>query len=92
MKKHDYAALDCEILKAIESGKRFFEDIACTDVMQEAKKLEASRNGDLSPGHFYFTPAWRYIDARLQVLRKSGKIEWLGANGWCPVKKQGEAL
>jgi hypothetical protein len=30
MKKHDYTVLDCEILKALESGKRFYGDIACT--------------------------------------------------------------
>ena len=85
MNKHDYTALDCEILKAIESGKRFYGDIACAEVMKEAKKLEASRNGDLSPGHFFFKPGWRFVDSRLQALRKSGKIEWHGPkNGWWP--------
>lgn len=85
MKKHDYTALDGEILKAIESGKRFYGDIASAEVMQEAKKLEASRNGDLSPGHFFFKPGWRFIDQRLQSLRKAGKIKWFGdKNGWRP--------
>ena len=85
MKKHDYTALDGEILKAIESGKRFHGDIASAEVMQEAKKLEASHNGDLSPGHFFFKPAWRFVDNRIQALRKSGKIKWFGSkNGWRP--------
>ena len=85
MKKHDYTALDCEILKAIESGMRFYKDIACANVMQEAKKLEASRNGDLSPRHFFFKPARRFIESRLHSLRKAGKIEWCGPNnGWQP--------
>ena len=85
MKKHDYTALDCEILKAIKSGKRFSGDITCAEVMQEAKKLEAAHNGDMSPSHWKYKPAWRFIDQRLQALRKSGKIEWLGPkNGWRP--------
>ena len=85
MKKHDYTALDCEILKTIKNNKHFYGDIACADVMQETKKLEASRNGDLSSGHFFFKPAWRFIDSRLHSLRKAGKIEWCGPkNGWQP--------
>ena len=39
MKKHDYTALDCEILKAIESGKRFHGDIACASQTQDAARL-----------------------------------------------------
>ena len=85
MKKHDYTALDGEILKAIESGKRSFGDITCAEVMQEAEKLVAAHNGDMSPRHMYFKPAWRFVDSRIQALRKSGKIKWFGAkNGWRP--------
>lgn len=86
--KHDYTALDREILKAIESGKRFSGDITCAEVMQEAKKLEAAHNGGMSPSHWKYKPSYRFIDARLQALRKAGKIEWLGAKkGWCVAKK-----
>lgn len=91
--KHDYTALDREILKAIESGKRFLGSITCAEVMQEAKKLEAAHNGDMLPTDWKYKPAWRFIDSRLQALRKAGKIEWLVAKeGWCPVKKQGSVL
>ena len=34
--KHDYTALDGQLLAAIKSGKRFSGDITCTEVMQEA--------------------------------------------------------
>ena len=85
MKKHDYTALDGELLKAIKSGKHYTREISCAEVIQEAEKLVAAHNGDMSPCHFDFKPAWRFIDNRLQALRKSGKIEWLGPkNGWQP--------
>ena len=88
--KHDYTALDREILKAIESGKRYSGEITCAEVLLEAKKLEAAHNVHTPLGHSTYKPAWRFIDQRLQALRKAGKIEWLGAKkGWCPVKKQG---
>ena len=91
--KHDYQKLDAELLKAIGSGKRFSGDITCAEVMQEAKKLEVAHNGAMSPSHWKYKPSYRFIDARLQALRKAGKIEWLGAKkGWCPVKKQGVML
>lgn len=91
--KHDYTALDGQLLAAIKSGKRFSGDITCNEVMQEAKKLEVAHNGALSPSHWKYKPSYRFIDARLQALRKAGKIEWLGAKkGWCTVKKQGSVL
>jgi hypothetical protein len=81
--KHDYTALDSQLLAAIKSGKRFLGSITCAEVLQEAKKLETAHNGDMSRYHSEFKPAWRFIDARLQALRKAGKIEWLGAKkGW----------
>lgn len=81
--KHDYTALDNELLAAIKSGKRFLGSIICTEVLLEAKKLEGAHNGILPRYHSQFKPAWRFIDARLQALRKAGKIEWLGAKkGW----------
>lgn len=91
--KHDYTALDSQLLAAIKSGKRFLGSITCAEVMVEAKKLEVAHNGAMSPNHSQYKPAWRFIDARLQALRKAGKIEWTGAKkGWCPVKKQGSVL
>lgn len=81
--KHDYQKLDAELLKAIGSGKRFSGDITCAEVMQEAKKLEAAHNGDMNRNHWKFKPAFRFIDARLQALRKAGKINFHGAKeGW----------
>ena len=88
--KHDYTALDSQLLAAIKSGKRFSGSITCAEVMVEAKKLEAAHNVYTPLGHWTYKPSYRFIDARLQALRKAGKIEWLGAKkGWCPVKKQG---
>lgn len=91
--KHDYTALDSQLLAAIKSGKSYSGEITCAEVLLEAKKLEAAHNGDMPPGHWKYKPAWRFIDSRLQALRKAGKIEWLGVKkGWCPVKKQGSVL
>ena len=83
MKKHDYTELDGQLLAAIKSGKRYSGEITCAEVLLEAKKLEAAHNGDMSPHDWKYKPAWRFIDSRLQALRKAGKIEWLGAKkGW----------
>lgn len=83
MQRHDYTALDRELLKAIKSGKRFSGDTTCTEVVQEAKKLEVAHNGAMSPSHWKYKPSYRFIDARLQALRKMGKINFRGAKeGW----------
>ena len=91
--KKDYSALDGQLLAAIKSGKRFLGSITFGEVMAEVKKLEAAHNGDMSQRDWKYKPAWRFIDARLQALRKAGKIEWFGAKaGWYPVQKHGSVL
>lgn len=70
-----YAYLDAAILACIEEAQPvcfggLMED---TYVKQEAASLE------LNHGRLRFgsdrKPAWRFVDARLQALRKAGKIK-----------------
>lgn len=73
----DYSVLDALIVSAIESGSSDFARIS-EAVLFEARRLEASvkdRNGNRKP-------AWRFINTRLQALRKAGRIAFNKQTGW----------
>lgn len=78
--KPDYTALDAAILNSLsERAKTFVAINAGALVKLESQKLEKTFGKGLSSDK----PSWRYVDARLQSMRKSGKIEFLNAKeGW----------
>ena len=76
--KHDYTRLDAAILDALAQGPLTFAFFAYRGaVEEESKKLEVAH------GDPRVKPAWRFVDARLQALRKAGKIRFVDqTTGW----------
>ena len=72
--KPDYTALDAAIMQRIREAQDPYGGYA----YKEASKLEAASNDD--PRHR--KPAFRFIDSRLQALRKQEKIEHDRKAGW----------
>lgn len=73
--KTDYTALDAAILARIKQKPANFTELQSGDVQKAAEAL--------APGLTRWSkPAWRFIDARLQALRKAGKITYSGKTGW----------
>lgn len=71
----DYTTLDAAIMAAIAASKSpigFAGIMGATAVYDEAKRLEAE-NGRKH--------AYRFVDSRLQAMRKAGRIRFSGA-GW----------
>lgn len=65
--KTDYTKLDAAILEAIKNERRTADDILkYAWVKHECLDLEAATS--------LKKPAFRFLDARLQALRKAGKI------------------
>ena len=78
--KNDYTKLDAAILARInEFGPITFGLISChSRVSGEAVKFQSA-----------FKPAWRYVEARLQTLRRAGKIEYQKRpEGWVIKEKK----
>lgn len=73
--KYDYSALDAAILAAVTAGKpgipKSREILLASIALQ--KQDEAGRNYPNDA-----KPAWRFVDCRLQALRKAGKIKFVG--------------
>lgn len=80
--KHNYTALDSAILEALKSGAKTFRSIeSYPKVRTEANSLESVNNAGLTI--YERKDAWRFIDSRLQALRKKGQIEFIDqARGW----------
>ena len=72
MSKHDYTELDAAILSRIAQKPANFTQLQSGAVQKAA---DAFVTGS-------YKPAWRFIDARLQALRKAGKIVYSGKTGW----------
>lgn len=69
MTKLDYTNLDAAIVAAIADGHIQFAQFAYQgDVRAQSHALEVQR------GNPRVKPAWRFVDARLQALRKKGRI------------------
>lgn len=84
--KHDYTKLDAAILGHIKSiGPVSFTRMQVGSVREEAEKLSAAR----APFSTHYKPAWRFIDGRLQALRKAGKIRYQRKpEGWSLTTKE----
>lgn len=76
-----YQLLDDLIVSAIKSGLTDFARIS-EAVLHEARRLEAT----VKDRNFNRKPAWRYVDTRLQALRKSGRISFTRQAGWSAVQ------
>lgn len=93
MIKHDYTKLDAAILAALRARPMVFH-VLCgfSGVKNEAKALEAAHNAGLAHGSWCRKDAFRFIDSRLQALRKAGKIVHASQKtGWALVKQGGVA-
>ena len=80
MIKIDYTKLDAAIQDAIGSGHKTFNQITFSnEVASESKALEQAWGKPSSK------PAWRFVDSRLQALRKRGAIAFIRAlvHGYC---------
>ena len=72
MTKHDYTELDAAILSRIAQKPANFTQLQSGAVQKAADAFVTDS----------YKPAWRFIDARLQALRKAGKIVYSGKVGW----------
>jgi hypothetical protein len=86
--KHDYTTLDAEILKRIRESSAPVSLSALCDwgpIKLEAERLSAELQKHTNSRRIKMP--YRFVDARLQALRKAGKIEpRRSPNGWAPVK------
>lgn len=69
-----YATLDAAILKAVASGKHQFNDIQAAEPVWKSIIPLCT----LHPTK----PAMRFVDSRLQALRKSGELRYDRVGGW----------
>lgn len=73
--KHDYTKLDAAILARIAEGCVSFTQLQAGEVI---KLANAHSEADDEPctSKLRLKPSWRFIDARLQALRKAGLITY----------------
>jgi hypothetical protein len=69
-----YDTLDELIVSTIRDGATTFGGIDTGATAAEAVRLEREEQPTKTP--------WRHIDARLQALRKKGRIEFSRRDGW----------
>lgn len=74
-----YEKLDYLIVEEIKGGASKFEAINAGAVKEEAERLN---NEDQKVRGHAAKPVFRFIDNRLQVLRKRGLIEYGKGRGW----------
>lgn len=77
--KTDYTELDAALLARIRQKPATFTELQSREIQAIADAFAADHP---SRGTRNEKPAWRYIDTRLQALRKAGKIVYSGKTGW----------
>lgn len=88
-KRTDYSALDAALLSRIKGGIVSFTAIQSGEVRDIAEELARAHPNYKTR---YPTPGWRFIDRRLQVLRKAGLIRYQRKpEGWVLCEKGGAA-
>lgn len=80
MASDKYAALDAAILSAISAAPQTFAGLLASSVGDEARKHGTCKR-----------PEFRVLDARLQALRKAGKIQPSSRRVWVLVQEGGAA-
>ncbi len=74
--KHDYTKLDAAILARIaELGCCSFTRLQAGEVLQLANE-HSEADAEPCTSKLRLKPSWRFIDARLQALRKAGRIAY----------------
>lgn len=78
MKKHDYTALDTAILATLKEAPCTSANMLhrTCPVFFECEKLQEAAG--YTAWRQPIKPAFRFLDARLQALRKAGKITFAG--------------
>lgn len=86
--KHDYTALDSAIKAALAIGPKKFRELETKpSIKQQSIKLAAAHNAGIT-SKYDQKDAWRFVDSRLQALRKKGDICFVDqARGWCLKEK-----
>lgn len=79
--KHDYTKLDAAILAALKVAPLTFT-VMQGKVRKEVELIEAEHNKGVSRLHVNYKPGFRFLDSRLQALRKAGKISFDTKQGW----------
>jgi len=82
--KHDYTKLDAAILAALHPSRGSVTSAAIDRDKDVKAAIEHLRQAQSDKAPF------RFVDARLQALRKAGKIRHAG-KGWSQVEKDGAA-
>lgn len=81
--KHNYTALDGAIMEALRSGPKVFRSIESYPKARTAAAQLAAEHDSGLYGDGRKKDAWRFIDTRLQALRKKDQIEFIDqARGW----------
>ena len=70
----DYSKLDAAILARIAMGPTNFTKLQGGDVRDISEALAKSDKS--------WKPPFRFVDSRLQALRKAGKIKYNTKQGW----------
>lgn len=81
MTKTNYSKLDAAILEQIAARPTTFTEFCGGHVRAAADALVLDRTKK---------PAWRFIDSRLQALRKAGRIKY-ARGAWSLAAKSGAA-
>ncbi|WP_156136057.1 hypothetical protein [Delftia sp. ZNC0008] len=85
--KHNYAKLDNLILSLLRKYPTFAELFAQPEIRAETERLVSVEHA--RPGGNKSKDEWRFLDSRLQALRKSGEIEYQKVpSGWLLVDKK----
>lgn len=84
----DYSGLDAAVLKSLEIKPKGFSELLNDEVLTICKKLEdGSKAYSVHGFPVSVTPAFRFLDRRLQAMRKKGKVQYdKKANTWGLVK------
>lgn len=81
--KHDYTALDRAIKTVLKTGdKKFRELVAHPEINQQSVRLATDHNAGIT-SKYDQKDEWRFVDQRLQWMRKKGVVEYGGRTvGW----------
>lgn len=74
-----YEKLDFLIFEAVKAGASKFDAIFSGAVKAEADRM---KDEGIQPCGYNGKPAFRYVDTRLQALRKRGLIVHAKGRGW----------
>lgn len=89
---NDYTYLDAAILECIKES----QPVWFTGLLEDSRVKEEAASLEMNQRLPRFTsdrkPAWRFVDARLQALRKAGKIKHQRKpEGWVIANEGGAA-